>query len=81
MAQVNIYLDKETKENLRAFVKARKISQSQWVANLIREKPRNEWPENITALAGTWKDFPTLEEIREEAPLAPTHPSFPSYQG
>lgn len=66
MAQVTIYLDKETEEKMRAYAKAKNISQSQWVANLIREKLQTEWPDHIAALAGAWTDFPTLEEIRAE---------------
>jgi predicted HicB family RNase H-like nuclease len=37
MAPVTVYLDKETKEKIRAAAKAKNISVSQWVANLIRE--------------------------------------------
>lgn len=66
MSQVTIYLDKETEEKMRAYAKAKNISQSQWVANLIRKKLQTEWPDHIAALAGTWTDFPTLEEIRGE---------------
>jgi hypothetical protein len=66
MAQVTIYLDKETEEKMRAHAKAKNISQSQWVADLIREKLQNEWPNHVAALAGAWTDFPSLEEIRGE---------------
>jgi hypothetical protein len=66
MAQVTIYLDKETEEKMRAHAKAKSISRSQWVANLIREKLQTEWPDHIVALSGTWTDFPSLEEIRAE---------------
>ena len=64
MAQVTIYLDKETEEKMRAYAKAKNISQSQWVANLIRQKLQTEWPDHVAALAGAWTDFPSLEEIR-----------------
>lgn len=66
MSQVTIYLDKETEEKMRAYAKAKNISQSQWVANLIREKLQTEWPDHVAALAGAGADFPTLEEIRGE---------------
>ncbi len=69
MAQVTIYLDKDTEEKMRALVKAQNISQSQWVASLIREKLRTEWPDHVAALAGAWEDFPTLEEIRDDVTL------------
>ena len=42
------------------------MSKSKWIAELIREKIANSWPENVKELAGTWKDFPTAEEIRSD---------------
>ena len=66
MAQVTIYLDKETEDKMRAYAKAKNISQSQWVANLIREKVQTEWPDHVAALSGAWTDFPSLKEIRAE---------------
>lgn len=66
MAQVTIYLDKETKDKVKAHAKAKNISQSQWVASIIRERLQAEWPNHVAALAGAWEDFPTLEEIRAE---------------
>ena len=65
MTQVTIYLDKETEEKMRAYTKSKAISQSKWIASLIREKLRTEWPEEVIALAGAWKDFPLVEDIRE----------------
>ena len=65
MGQVTIYLDKDTEEKMRVLTKAMHISQSKWIANLIREKLQTEWPESIIALAGAWgDDYPSLEEIR-----------------
>lgn len=65
MAQITIYLDKELEEKMRARVKAQNTSQSRWIADLIRENLRDEWPQEVLELAGAWKDdFPDLEEIR-----------------
>ena len=64
MAQVTIYLDDSLAEAMRARVKAQNISQSRWISSLIREALQNEWSPEIVALAGAWRDFPTLEEIR-----------------
>lgn len=38
------------------------------MTNLIEEKirnERNEWPQSVVELTGAWKDFPTVEEIRQ----------------
>jgi len=68
MSQLTLYLDSETEEKMKAAAKAAGVSQSRWVADLIREKTSTEWPDSIVKLIGTWADFPSLEEIRAEAP-------------
>ena len=64
MSQVTIYLDDEIEERMTASAKVMKLSKSRWIANAIREKLADEWPANVRELAGSWEDFPTLEEIR-----------------
>lgn len=64
MAQVTIYLDPELEQKMRETVEKLQISQSRWIANLIREKLATEWPDDIVALAGAWEDFPELETLR-----------------
>ncbi len=66
MAQVTIYLDKDTEEKMRKYTKLKDISQSQWIANLIREKLLDVWPDEVVALAGAWEDFPSQEALRAE---------------
>jgi len=65
MGQVTIYLDDEIESKMRASVKAMNLSKSKWIANLIKEKVTDEWPESVRKLAGSWKDFPSAEEIRQ----------------
>ncbi len=65
MGRVTVYLDDEIERTMTANAKAMKISKSRWIANAIREKLEAEWPANVRELAGSWEDFPTLEEIRE----------------
>ena len=65
MGQVTIYLDDESESKMRASAKAMHLSQSKWIANLIKEKVADEWPESVRELAGSWEDFPSAEEIRE----------------
>lgn len=66
MGQITIYLDKETEDKMNQIVKQNKISKSKWIAGLVQQKTATHWPEHLAALAGAWKDFPTLEEIRKE---------------
>ena len=65
MSQLTLYLDDQTADQLRDAAASEGISQSQWVARLIRDRLRSSWPEHLKALAGAWGDFPELEEIRE----------------
>ena len=68
MGQVTLYLDPETEERMKAAAKAAGVSQSRWVAELIRYKTATEWPASIARLAGAWADLPSLEEIRGGLP-------------
>ncbi|MCB9698686.1 MAG: CopG family transcriptional regulator [Alphaproteobacteria bacterium] len=65
MAQVTLYMDDDTMARMRAAAEAAGISMSAWVARLVRERTRTEWPPEVAALAGAWRDLPTAEEIRE----------------
>jgi hypothetical protein len=64
MGQVTIYLDEETQSLMKRAVKNAGISQSSWIAQVIREKVHGEWPGDVAALAGAWPDALTAEEIR-----------------
>ena len=68
MGQLTLYLDSETEEKMKAAAKASGLSQSRWVAELIREKTATEWPAWVAEMVGSWSDFPSLEEIREGVP-------------
>ena len=66
MGQITIYLDSETERKMINTIKKSGKSKSKWVADLIREKTADSWPENIINLAGAWSDLPTAEEIRKK---------------
>ena len=64
MGQITIYLDEESEHRLKSAAAAAGMPVSRWVATLIRDKTRNEWPDSVRELAGAWKDFPDAEELR-----------------
>ena len=64
MGQVTIYLDDKIETKMRLAAKSMHLSQSKWIASLIKEKIKEEWPTSVKNLAGAWTDLPTLEEIR-----------------
>jgi hypothetical protein len=64
MAQVTLYMDEDTLSRVRKAAEAAGVSVSAWVAELVRERTRNEWPPEVAELAGAWPDFPLAGEIR-----------------
>lgn len=68
MAQISLYLEDDTAKKLRSVAESSGVSVSSLVADLIRDKIAREWPESVVRLAGAWKDFPNLDEIRQGQP-------------
>lgn len=64
MPQISLYLDDDTTRRMKRAAKAAGLSQSRWVARLVREKTASEWPQSLVRLAGAWADFPAAEELR-----------------
>jgi hypothetical protein len=44
-------------------IKISEKSRSKWVADLIKAKLKDEWPEDFFKLAGSWEGEETPEEI------------------
>ena len=64
MAQITLYIDYSTQQRLREAAARRNVSQSQFVAELVRRATETEWPAEVVALAGSIPDFPDAREIR-----------------
>lgn len=75
MAQVTIYLDPETATKAKAAARKAGLSQSRWIADLIRRHADADWPRAVLRLAGSWPSFPRATELRaglgEDAPREP----------
>jgi hypothetical protein len=65
MTHLSIELDEQTGTDLLARAQAEGLNPQEWVARLVRRHLHPQWPESIRALAGTWPDFPSAEELRE----------------
>ena len=65
MAQVTLYLDEATKQRVRKAAKAAGLSQSRWLAELVRRGATGEWPAEVRELAGAWPDFPEADGLRQ----------------
>lgn len=63
MPQLAIYVDDELSKKLKEALSASGKSKSKWVADLIKTKLEDEWPEGFFELAGSWEGDDTPEEI------------------
>lgn len=65
MPRLNLYVDDSTHQTIEAAATAAGVSRSKWVSNLVQERIAGEWPPEVLALAGAWKDFPDAGELRK----------------
>jgi hypothetical protein len=68
MAQVTLYMDDDTLTRVRAAADAAGLSLSAWVAQVVRDRTRTEWPRDVADLAGAWRDLSTAEQLRATSP-------------
>jgi predicted transcriptional regulator len=66
MAQIAIYIDDALSKKLDEVTKASGKSKSKWVADVITERLRNEWPQDFFDLAGSWEDDKSPEQIMNQ---------------
>ena len=64
MAQITLYIDDALQARLLESSARLKVSQSQFVADLIRQAVASHWPDEFLALAGSISDFPTADGLR-----------------
>jgi hypothetical protein len=66
MAQITLYLDKQTESELRRRARRSGLSLSKWSAKVLKEKARCEWSDEIKNLAGAWPDLPDAATLRTD---------------
>ena len=67
MGQVTIYLEDEIENRMTKAEKSAHLSKSKWIAKLIHERVVNEWPQSVVDFAGSWDDFPSIEDVRKNS--------------
>ena len=63
MLQLAIYIDDNLSKKLNKVIKISEKSRSKWVADLIKAKLKDEWPEDFFKLAGSWEGKETPKDI------------------
>lgn len=64
MSQLTIYLPEDLHKKILTAAKAKDLSTSKWVAEILKREVDESWPEEIKQMVGAWQDFPSQEEIR-----------------
>ncbi len=65
MTQVTIYIANELESQVKAMATSLNISIGKFISTTLEQKMQNEWSHSSRKLAGSWNDFPTLQEIRD----------------
>ena len=63
MAQVTLYLDDETAARMKKAARAARLSQSRWLAEVVRQKTARGWPAAVKQLVGAGSDLQTVEKL------------------
>lgn len=66
MSQITLTLDEEVEAIVYQMADAENIAPDLWLSQFIKQqvKQHKGWSPEVKALAGSWADFPNLDEIR-----------------
>ncbi len=64
MAQVTIYLNNSLEAQVKEMASSLNISISKFISNILEDRISNEWQSEIKELAGSWRTFTDLNDIR-----------------
>jgi hypothetical protein len=56
MSQITLYIEHDTLEKARIAARARGVSLSRWVTEVLRQQTAREWAPAFKAAAGAWGD-------------------------
>lgn len=64
MAQVTIYINNSLEEKIKTRAGSLNISLSKLISSVLEQQFSNQWHPDTQQLAGSWQDYPDLDEIR-----------------
>jgi hypothetical protein len=64
MAQITIYINNDLESRVKEIANSLNTSISKYISTVIEKNINNNWNPKVQSLAGSWSDFPTIEEIR-----------------
>lgn len=66
MAQITIYINNDLESKIKEIANSLDTSISKYISTVIEKNISNNWNPKIKNLAGSWSDFPAIEEIRSD---------------
>lgn len=66
MSQVTIYIDRQLEEKIKKMAQETGVSISKFISKIVEQNVSGSWNSELKALAGSWEDFPTAEQLRDE---------------
>jgi len=69
MAQITIYINNDLESKVKEIANSLDTSISKYISTVIERNLSNNWNPKTKKLAGSWSDFPTIEEIRNNNTL------------
>ena len=66
MAQITIYINNDLESKIKEVANSLDTSISKYITTVIERNISNNWNPKIKNLAGSWSDFPMIEEIRND---------------
>ncbi len=76
MAQVTIYIDNELESKIKNIAQSLNIPIGNYISMILEKSITDHWGSSIKKLPGSWNDFPTAEELRENNPQDITREAF-----
>ena len=67
MAQITIYINSELESKVKKIASSLNISISKYISTIVEKNIEDSWNPKVKKLAGSWSDFPTIEEIRDSS--------------
>lgn len=65
MAHLIVCLTDDVERRVRKAAKAAMVNVSEWVAERVAKSVESVWPPEFLALAGSFPDFPDVDELRK----------------
>lgn len=67
MSQIILTLDEEVEAIVHEMAIAENIAPDLWLSQFVKQqvKQHQGWSPEVKALAGSWADFPSLDEIQD----------------